>query len=434
MRVATLFRYLIGDRRAILAIAGDDRFLVIGLMFVVSAGFAREYDGTDLLSNPIVVFRPLVASFLAAGFFQFVMRAAGVFGKPQPSVQQSPLVAPAAPRTRPAAVVGFGSTLALFWMTAPLAWIYAIPIERFTDPLGATQANLTALGIVATWRVLLMARALSVLTGYGFFASLTLVLAFAEAVVLSIGVPAGLLHAVGRGMAGIRFQSGSDRLVARLVTITLMSGCATAPVLLILGIWVVVRGPRGERARPIAKVADGGGLWVLAWASILVWVFVLPSFQAEQRLRVRTESLHHHDVKAALELMSQHTPDDYPPHWEPPPHWDPLDPWVERAIESIEIARENWVAPWVRQAYRRKLRVIVDNWGFFDPDIWYRLLELATQYGEQSTATILVAGELRKELARSTELPPAERARRQRILDAYEPSRPPSEPSPETAP
>ena len=50
-------------------------------------------------------------------------------------------------------------------MTAPLAWIYAIPVERFLGAYEATQANLWMLGIVSVWRIVLMIRVVSVLFG-----------------------------------------------------------------------------------------------------------------------------------------------------------------------------------------------------------------------------------------------------------------------------
>ena len=40
----------------------------------------------------------------------------------------------------------FRSFLNLYWMTAPLAWLYAIPFERFLSPADATTANLALLG------------------------------------------------------------------------------------------------------------------------------------------------------------------------------------------------------------------------------------------------------------------------------------------------
>src|SRR5262249_38217495 len=49
MRVGNLFRFLIGSRQAILELAADPRSLGVGLLLVISAALAREYDGSDLL-------------------------------------------------------------------------------------------------------------------------------------------------------------------------------------------------------------------------------------------------------------------------------------------------------------------------------------------------------------------------------------------------
>ena len=52
MKASTLPLYLIGSRRAILDIASSRWSLLIGAIFVLSAGFAREYDGEDLIGEP----------------------------------------------------------------------------------------------------------------------------------------------------------------------------------------------------------------------------------------------------------------------------------------------------------------------------------------------------------------------------------------------
>jgi len=45
MGITTLLRYLIGGREAIRQIAASRGGLWIGLLFVLSAAFARDYDG-----------------------------------------------------------------------------------------------------------------------------------------------------------------------------------------------------------------------------------------------------------------------------------------------------------------------------------------------------------------------------------------------------
>ena len=62
MTISTLIRYLVGHRRAILEVAESKSAVWLGLLFVISAGFAREYDGVDLLHEPWHLALPLGAS------------------------------------------------------------------------------------------------------------------------------------------------------------------------------------------------------------------------------------------------------------------------------------------------------------------------------------------------------------------------------------
>ena len=66
MRVETVFLYLTGDRRAILQLAASPWTLLIGAIFVLSAGLARDYDGEDLLREPWHLLIPFAASIAAS--------------------------------------------------------------------------------------------------------------------------------------------------------------------------------------------------------------------------------------------------------------------------------------------------------------------------------------------------------------------------------
>ena len=65
MKASVLPRFLLGSRDAITQIAVSPSALLIGALFTVSAGFAREYDGEDLLHEPWHALRPLGASLLS---------------------------------------------------------------------------------------------------------------------------------------------------------------------------------------------------------------------------------------------------------------------------------------------------------------------------------------------------------------------------------
>src|SRR6516225_4864139 len=70
VRIRTLLAYWIGNRQAVLDIASNRSVLWVGLLFVFSAAFARDYDGEDLLHEPWRLLIPLGAS-LAASFLLF---------------------------------------------------------------------------------------------------------------------------------------------------------------------------------------------------------------------------------------------------------------------------------------------------------------------------------------------------------------------------
>src|SRR5439155_18632746 len=105
MRIRTLLGYLIGRRQAILDIAADRRALILGFLFVLSAGLAREYDGADLVHEPWRLLLPMGAS-LATSFLLFCVTF-GIFRTKRMG----------APRF----LTSYQMFLSLFWMTAPLA-------------------------------------------------------------------------------------------------------------------------------------------------------------------------------------------------------------------------------------------------------------------------------------------------------------------------
>jgi hypothetical protein len=262
MGIVTLFRFLVGDRGAILQLASTPWTLVVGFVFVLSAGFAREYDAEDLLHKPWHLLLPLGAS-LAASLVLFCFL--------KPSTADSD----------PSFFSGYLSFLGLFWMTAPLAWLYAIPYERFLGSDESMQANLGTLGLVAAWRVILMMRILFVLFGYTVVEAFCLVMAFADALALPalIFVPQQILS----GMSGIQ-QSNREALLAGVgFQVGLAAGC-TSPIWFVLGVghwlmsephWQAV--PLSNRSRP------GWALWALAGASVAIWAVILPFTQPVQR-------------------------------------------------------------------------------------------------------------------------------------------------------
>jgi hypothetical protein len=343
MRLRNLGLYLIGNRQAILDLAADHRCLWIGLLFVLSAGFAREYDGQDLLREPWHLLIPVCAS-LAASFVLFLVACGSLFLRKE---------------GRPPLVPAYRAFLTLFWMTAPLAWLYAIPYERFLSPGDATRANFWTLVLVATWRVALMVRNISVITNRSVLTSFLLVMAIADAAALTAVymVPKPIIIVMG----GIRLTE-SEKVVQGATFLVAILGILSAPG------WVIGSVVALCKERPVWRIPAGAvqpvsasrGMWVLAALSLLIWLPILPWTQAEQRLRCRAEE----DMKAgriadALDLMSAHAQADFPPQWDPPPRegYGETTPDILDVV-SLVLARQS--APWVRAVYVDKLRY--RNW------------------------------------------------------------------------
>ena len=341
--IRTLLEFLIGDRDAILQIAQSRRALWLGLVFVLSAGFAREYDGEYLLREPWHLLIPVGASMLSA----FVLH----------------LLLMCVRRIRGAKDIEFGldyrRLLTLFWMTAPLAWLYGIPFERFMSAPDAVAMNLALLGVVSVWRVTLSIQFVSVLYHARWFAAFIIVLLFADAVAIVAisAIPQPIVSIMG----GIRHTESEQLILAVTCSIQVL-GILVLPVFLIAPITIaLMRSPSQtaswrsifDQQQHNASVA--AGLWVLAGISLLVWIPLLPGPQAEQRNRwLVTRDLQDGRIEEAVRYMSERTPDDFPPHWDPPPRpgYGERNPPFHEVLDAIILTG---AADWVQDIYVEKL-------------------------------------------------------------------------------
>lgn len=382
--IHTVAKFLLGDREAILALASAPGLLGIGVLFVFSAALAREYDGVYFLAEPWHLALPLAAS-LGTSFLLFCLLFCA--GKRQGI-----------------GAVPFGRCylrfLGLYWMTAPLAWLYAIPVERFLTPLGATQCNLALLGLVAAWRVALIVRVAQVLFGANLAAAFSLVLAFADTVALAaLAVSPKPVIVV---MAGI---SHTDSEIA-IFHATLLAGAAclfSYPVWLLSCIATV--GPRRDKWKFALEAAaprlrPDRGLWALAIASVAVWAFVLPITQSQQRLAYRVDR----DLKAgriaeALRLMAEHKRSDFPAHWDPPPRigYGNTTPSILIVLEAVLSTKSS---PWVQAIFREKFGNSLYNTGLLwsdgvDDKTFHRYVNVILQLPEGPSFASRQSGWLR---------------------------------------
>jgi hypothetical protein len=339
--IHTLGRFLYGDRDAILALASTKGLLGIGLMFVLSAALAREYDGADLLAEPRLLVLPAVAS-LATSFLLFCL----VFD---------------VATQRGIGNVAFGPAylrfLGLYWMTAPLAWLYAIPVERFMTPLGATQTNLALLGLVAAWRVWLMTCVVRDLFDTSRMAAWALVLLFADVVALVaiVAMPKPIFSIMG----GISHTPSEIAILD--ISFSVGFACVvTLPAWLIATL--VVRTSRLTRwtfAISMTSVCrrPSVGLRLLALVSVAAWAFVLPKTQPQQALASRVDrNLKRGRIADALREMAAHEQGDFPARWDPPPQvgFGEAEPPILDVMEAmVDIGASDWVRKLFTEKFAR---------------------------------------------------------------------------------
>ncbi len=192
MRPLDLLLYLFGHRRAIERIAATPSAILVGAILVLSAGLARNYDHLDLLQQPSWFLGPFIAS-LVSTFFIWLWLLTGLnLNQPKQKINDTL------------------TFLNLIWLTAPCAWLYAIPVEMYTDLTTATKWNIAFLAIVALWRVAIIVRAVTILSGAPWFRVTLLVMAPASCEML-VGSFFKSLSLIGI-MGGVRLPPHQELL------------------------------------------------------------------------------------------------------------------------------------------------------------------------------------------------------------------------------
>lgn len=348
----TLLRYFFGSRRAILAIARAPRAFWLAVLLVISAGLARDYDGADLVAEPWRVLRPLAAS-LVSGSLLFLLTY-GVSRLARRRTSSAP----------PRFFRAWRGFLSLFLMTAPMAWLYAIPYERFLSAHDATVANLITLGVVAGWRVLLMIRVVRVMFAMRVIGAVFVVMLFADAVALL--ALATSPTPVFDAMMGHRF-SPRDALLADVTVLVELYGAITAPLWLIgtgcAGFCVRKKWPRAPWRRSGARPTRA--TWVLGVSAIGVFALAAALVRPEQLNRSEAERLLRAGrISEAIAFMSARDRGDFPPHWDPPPRliFDEQEPTLRTLFLAM---RAQPPADWVREVYDEKFYLrsyLISDW------------------------------------------------------------------------
>jgi hypothetical protein len=261
-------------------------------------------------------------------------------------------------------------------MTAPLAWLYALPFERFLTPLDATRANLGVLAVVAVWRVLLMSRATAVLTGYrqgDAFRMVMLMVSGVGTVLFLFTMPA----VIAATMAGIRHHTQREMLIRQVAGNLGCVVCVLFPVFLVL-----VFSPRHHEDADRLSLATedsppsrtGRGLLGFALLSVAVWLPILPFTQPEQQLRFRVEqAIQEGRFREAVQEIAAHAQGDFPPGWEFSSRW--YEQPGERAavlamMEAVlEVPQSASTSAWLRGMALEHFGLSLERWRWhYEPE------------------------------------------------------------------
>lgn len=350
LRIDDFWKFLFGYRVAIAQFGRWGSAPWLGALFVLSAGFAREYDRSDLLHEPWHLLLPfaasVVTSFLLYGWLFLECWRSGA-------------------RTLATFFSGYWQFLGWYWLTAPLAWLYAIPYEQFLSPLAATQFNYLTLAVVAIWRVVLMIRVAHVAYGMSVGRAAVLVLAFADVIAfIAVNVAPKPIFDV---MAGVRLTDEESFIQGIWLLVTFFSFWIGLALLLASASVFAVPQPRTAVAPSESTDPPRGerSLWGIAVAGLVLWVPLLFWMQPLEQRRWNAERMLRADqVERSLIYLSQYERSQLPAHFNPPPRLAYRESKPDLA-QIVVIAQKSEVADWVRALFEAKWETQISGWGYY---------------------------------------------------------------------
>lgn len=372
MRPSDIFLYLIGNRAAIHRIAATPWAWLVGAVLVLTAGLARNYDHLDLLRQPSWYIGPFAASIFSTLFIFLWVTGGLKLGKHKGSGRN---------------LLTF---LNLFWLTAPCAWIYGIPVELFTDILTATKWNIAFLAIVSIWRVALIIRAVSILTESP-WPRVTLLILTPAAFEMMVGSFFKGRSIVGI-MGGVRLPP-EDALLIQATNFTSMASFWTF-VICLVAILVI----RGASKKPLHRDSSGfpKSSMILACTTLLIWILIAIPFQPVIQNRHHLEELIRQEkYEVAIEFASSKQRSDFPKihYLAPDPtiyrYNYPLEPLEKLPADAPEWLREEWTNNAI-VAYTSSMYVLeeqIDHLKTHHPEIFAALRDYQATLESKSELT-----------------------------------------------
>jgi hypothetical protein len=331
--LTTILRYQFGNRTAIRAVATDSSAFMIGIALVLMTAIARNYDQTYFGESAWWLFGPLVFSFFSGTFLYCVLR--WLFLKRHEDTN-----APAGDENQWWAFMG------LFWMTAPIAWLYAIPVERMFDSYRATQLNIALLAIVSLWRVLLMSRVISVLQEVRFVRALGWVAVPACIEVVLVVFIGGIFsptfgRRVMSAMGGLRHAPEESLLLSAVSTAGATAFWGLLALAILLRIFSF-----NSLTQPFPRQAPGRLPWIGLVVLSAFWCAVAVQPQKEQRRFARHDAMiEAGQYREAINFLASEGRNAFPPgrRLEPNPYEYRVYDELPGTIAALQPSDPKWI-------------------------------------------------------------------------------------------
>lgn len=345
MRARDCLLYLAGNAAAARRIAVSRAALPTGLLLVLTAAIARRYDSVYLTASWTWWAGPLLVSLASSLFVFFCLRTfLGLRGSK-----------PWAPQ--------YVSFLGLFWMTAPCAWLYALPLEASLDPLTAAKTNLALLGLVAAWRVAILSRAVHAVTGIAGSLCLVSVLipAAVETALLSFLAFAFRINSGLAVMGGLRNIDPAARFLETAHLLAFAGPVLALAVLAIAYPYIWRGASRVPKPFPKAFVGRAASApTISAGVALGLWIALSIPFQIrEGRLRQAQQLADQQDWASLITYLRTLTPEELPRPLRLPP--DPHSWEGPYQLPAILEALPETVPTWIAEVYREHAIIAIQR-------------------------------------------------------------------------
>ncbi len=325
-RALDILLFQIGNRSAIERIVSSRWSILVGVLLVATTPLARNYDQVSLVHHGERLMGPFIAPLFSSFFifmFAFPLLRLG--------------------RSEGAKSFGgqYWTFLGAFLFTAPLAWLYAIPVEQWMDPLAAAKCNVALLSLVSVWRVLLIVRVFQVVTKCGWWQCALVVLTPLSMEVCAAVAITSFLHIdLASSMGGISLESTAvDRYMQSVrENVFKVSGILT--FVFWIGVSIVgakAGAMKSQRGFPVETAKVPVVSLGLCGVLIAAWIILTMPVQKEQYRYGKLQNLiATSQYEEAFDFMEELGQDFFEASRPLPP-----DPWGHEAYWYLPIVMEN---------------------------------------------------------------------------------------------